>query len=414
MKTIIVIFLILFLNTLNSQVLWQVKSTTATKWFLQDCDEFSNDAIDTKMWKSGLPWGNYVYNLDFMYKAENITFSNGVASIITKKINEPLPIVNEYLDKEYMKTHNQPANANGDYTYQYTGGALTSNKWYKYGYFEMRFKANAERGMWPAFWLFGGNPSEEIDFYEGKGDRENQIHLDMHCDKGCDDFKGGFLNLKKNWGAWVKTDKSLADGWNIISGEWQPDYVKIFLNGQPIGYFGGSFKQAKNLIVNSAVAKNDDAFNPGPNEKTVFPNEFLVDYVRVWSQEDTVSQTKDNYKLFESSVNSITNNDLYYSKPKGKVNFIYNKKALDNERGTITLLPIFYNKYSLSFAGKSFGKVNVDVFDTTEKKVSSFNLENEEFYILDLSALQSGKYKVVIDVFNQKLTHDILIKNPKR
>ena len=136
--------------------------------------------------------------------------------------------------------------------------------------------------------------------------------------------------------------------------------------------------------------------------------------MRVWSQEDTIKQTKDNYKLFESSVNSITNNDLYYSKPKGKVNFIYNKKALDNERGTITLLPIFYNKYSLSFAGKSFGKVQVDVFDGADKRVSSFNFENNEYYILDLSALQSGKYKLNINVLNQNLIHNILIINPKR
>jgi hypothetical protein len=85
------------------------------------------------------------------------------------------------------------------------------------------------------------SPNEEIDFFELKGERDNQIHLDVHCPKGCEDFRGGFLNLKKNWGAWIKNNQSLADGWNIISGEWQPNYVKFFLNGQPIGYFEGEF-----------------------------------------------------------------------------------------------------------------------------------------------------------------------------
>lgn len=399
---------------MQSQVMWQVKSNFSKKWFLQECDEFNEDGLNTNLWKYGYPWGNYVYNLDLLYRSENVVFENGVLSLLTKKPTVPEPIVGENLDAEFLKKKNRFPNEKGEFTYNYSGGALSSVKQYKYGYFEIRFKVNEEKGIWPAFWLYGGSPNEEIDFYEGKGERENQIHLDVHCPKGCEDYKGGFLNLKKNWGAWVKTKESLAKDWNIISGEWQPNYVKFFLNGQPIGYFEGEFKTAQNLIINSAVAKNKEAFNPGPDEKTKFPNSFLVDYVRIWSQEDTIDRLKDKYKLFENTSKTINGNSLYDTKLKSKVKFIYNKKELDQEEGCITLLPVFYNKYSLSIAGKNLGKIQVDIVDLKDTKVAGFSIENAEYYVMDLSALPTGGYKVKINVLNQLLVHHIPVINPEK
>lgn len=396
-----------------SQVMWQLKSNTSVKWYLQENDEFNEEGLNSNMWRYGYPWGNYVYNLDLLYKSENIVFENGVADFKTQKLNTPEPIINENIDANYLKTKNKLPNDKGEFTYNYSGAAISSVKEYKYGYFEMRFKPNSEKGIWPAFWLFGGKPSEEIDFYEGKGERLNQLHLDVHCKNGCDDFKGGFLNLKKNWGAWVKTEDGFANNWNIISGEWQPNYITFFLNGQPIGYYKGNFSSTKNLFVNSAVAKNNEAFKPGPNEKTKFPNSVLIDYVRIWSLEDTIYDNKDKYKLFETTPNTIQTNDLYTTKPKGKVKFIYNN-LLNQEQGFITLLPVFYNKYSLSIAGKKLGNIQVDIIDRFGAKVAGFALENIEYYIMDLSALPTGPYDVKISVLNQTLIHNVPVINPEK
>jgi beta-glucanase (GH16 family) len=414
MKNIFLIFLLFLSIILKSQVMWQVKSNVSTKWYLQENDEFNEEGLNTSLWKTGYPWGNYVYNIDLLYKAENVVFENGALSLITKKPQQQQVIIGEYIDTEYLKKKNKFPNEKGEFTYDYSGGAISSIKQYKYGYFEIRFKANEEKGIWPAFWLYGGNPNEEIDFYEGKGERENQIHLDVHCPKGCEDYKGGFLNLKKNWGAWVKTKQSLAKDWNIISGEWQPNYVKFFFNGQPIGYYEGEFTTAQNLIINSAVAKNKEAFNPGPDEKTKFPNSFLVDYIRIWSQEDTIDRLKDRYKLFENTAKTINSNNLYDTQPKSKVNFIYNKKELNQEQGCITLLPVFYNKYSVSLAGKNLGKIQIDVVDLKDNKVAGCAIENSEYYILDLSTLPTGGYKIKINVLNQLLVHEIPVINPIR
>ena len=413
MKNIAFVFILLCSFVAHTQVMWQVKNTTSKKWYLQTSEEFSEDGLNTNLWKSGLPWGNYLYVYDILFKSENLEFKDGAMAFVTNKPSEPQPIIGENLDVDFLKKKNRFPDANGQYFYNYTSACITSLKQYKYGYFEMRFKANAETGTWPAFWLYGGNPNEEIDFYEGKGERDNQVHIDVHCPKGCEDSKGGFLNLKKNWGAWVKMNESLADGWNIISGEWEPNYVKFFLNGQPIGYFEGEFKTAQNLIINNGVSKNKEAFNPGPDASTKFPNSLLVDYVRVWSQEDTIYNLKDNYKLFQYTPNTISNNDLYQTKPKRNVNYVYDK-VLKEEEGTITLLPVFYNKYSLSIEGKKMGKIQVDVMDRFNTKVAGFAMENAEYYVMDLSVLPTGPYDVKITVLNQTLIHNVPVINPEK
>ena len=96
------------------------------------------------------------------------------------------------------------------------------------------------------------------------------------------------------------------------------------------------------------------------------------------------------------------------------MNFIYDKKELGQEQGFITLLPVFYNKYSLSIAGKNLGKIQVDIMDLKDNKVAGFLIENMEYYILDLSALPTDGYKVKINVLNQLLVHDIPVINPAK
>lgn len=405
-----IILLILAFNV-NAQVMWQVKTNSSQKWYYQDGDEFNDSTIDENKWMFGMPWGSVTMTQDLAFSRNNVIVENGRASFISKKENVSVHINDWEIKPKYLKKTGKKV-VDGMYDVNYTAGMLSSKRKFKYGYFELRFKANEEKGIWPAFWLFGGEPNEEIDFFELKGERENQIHLDVHCPNGCENYRGGFLNLKKNWGAWLKTNESLAKNWNIISGEWQPNYVKFYLNGQPIGYFEGDFKTYQYLFINTSVAKDGEAFNPGPDEKTKWPNTFDVDYVRVWSKEDTIYDLKDKYKLFEYSPYTIDSVNLYQTQLKRKVNYVYDKKELSNELGTITLLPVFYNKYSLSIAGKDLGKIKVEIIDRFDAKVAGFSFENIEHYVMDLSALPTGPYKVKIYLLNQILTQDIPVLNP--
>lgn len=411
MRSVILFFYFLLgWNHVFSQVMWQVKTTTSQKWYYQDGDEFNDFGLNTGKWKTGMPWGNTVMSQDLYFTEDNISISDGKLIITAKKEKKSFSVNEWEIDKKYLAKTGK--SMNGDkYEFDYTSGLISSKKQYKYGYFEARFKSNAERGIWPAFWLFGGNPNEEIDFFELKGEKENQIHVDVHCPNGCDDFRGGFLNLKKNWGGWIKTNHSLANVWNVISGEWQPGYVKFYLNGEPMGIYKGDFKTAQNIFINSSVAKTGGPFSPGPDNTTKWPNDYQVDYVRVWSKEDTVQGYRDNYKTYEYTPISIKNENVYETGQKKKMNFIYDK-GLNEDVGTITLLPILYNKLSLTMLGNKFGRIQIDVIDKDNNKVAGFALENKEYYILDLSDLPTGPYDIKIKVLNQVLIHNVPIIDP--
>ena len=89
--------------------------------------------------------------------------------------------------------------------------------------------------MWPAFWLAGGYPNEEIDVFELKGERPGKIHVDVHCPNDCDDYKTWY-GQKKSWGGWISLNEKLTEGFNVIGIEWQPTYIKYFLNTQNLEF----------------------------------------------------------------------------------------------------------------------------------------------------------------------------------
>ncbi len=412
MKHLIILFLFLIpLKNGFAQVMWQVKDMTSQKWYLEFCDEFDGEDLDDTKWKSGLPWGNAQYFSDSYFLPENISLNNNTLKLSANNVPYPLKLTAWEIDSVWFKKNKKAIPE--EYVFKYRTGCISTKRKFKNGYFEIRFKTQKVHGMWPAFWLYGGSPNEEIDFFEIKSKNEKQFHVDMHCPDGCDNFRGGFLNLHKGWGGWINADNGLNEGWNIISGQWEKDYVKLFLNGTPVAYFKGEFKTWQNLMIENGTERIGKP-PAGPNETTLWPNKLEVDYVRVWSDEDTIYDIKDKYKLFENSPKTISDGNLYTSGVSKKLNLVYDKKALGHERGTITLLPVFYNKYSLSIAGKNLGKIQVDIIDRFDNKVAGFGIENTEYYIMDLSNLPTGPYKVKINLLNQILMHEVPVINPEK
>jgi len=162
MKKIIGLLILAF--NLNAQVMWQVRTNSSQKWYYQDGDEFNNPIIDENKWVFGMPWGNIAMSQDLAFSRNNVIVENGKASFIAKKENVTAHINEWEIKPKYLEKSGKKV-VDGMYDVNYTAGMLSSKRKYKYGYFELRFKANEEKGIWPAFWLFGGEPNEEIDFF---------------------------------------------------------------------------------------------------------------------------------------------------------------------------------------------------------------------------------------------------------
>ena len=239
----------------------------------------------------------------------------------------------------------------------YVTSCIWSKQAFRYGYFEIRAKAPSGQGLWPAFWLFGQNQKDEIDFMEMKGERPNELHIDVHCPDSCEKVFTKPFGLPQNWGGWVKMNQQLTDEYVTYSGVWLPNSLTYYVNGVPVSHYAGDFDTPMNVIANMAVARDGFAFNPGPNTETKFPADYQVDYIRVWK---LVSDNEYKTRMFLGAKRAIaplkypalieaseSNSEFNIKK---KVRFVYNKKNLSKELGFLSLVPIQTNM-ELGYAG---------------------------------------------------------------
>ena len=158
-----------FAFTSVAQVKWNVHTDTSYKWFYENGDEFTNLEIDQTKWIKSLPWSRNVVSSGCYYKDENTYADSGYVFFKADRYQKYEPLMEWELKDSYVKKHPERQKDN-TYFFDYSGGLLWSKDSYKFGQFEIRFKSPRGSGLWPAFWLYGGNPNYEIDFFELKGE----------------------------------------------------------------------------------------------------------------------------------------------------------------------------------------------------------------------------------------------------
>jgi beta-glucanase (GH16 family) len=174
---------------------------------------------------------------------------------------------------------------------------LTKGKWsWAYGRMEARIKIPRGQGIWPAFWMLGANVDAvhwptcgEIDIMEniGKTSDQGTDHGTIHGPQGGGDYNGG----SGVGGSYtLPGGAALADAFHIYAIEWTPNQIKWYLDSTPFftatpaSLPGGStwvFTLPQFFILNVAVGGNWPGY---PDGTTVFPQQMIVDYVRVYQQ----------------------------------------------------------------------------------------------------------------------------------
>ena len=238
---------------------------------------------------------------------------------------------------------------------------LTSCIWsidtFRYGYFECRAVVPKGKGLWPAFWLFGQNGKDEIDIMECKGERSNDVHVDIHLPERKDFVKNN-IGVKKDWGGWIRMKDPIINDTVIYSGVWLPNSLTYFVNGVPVSHFAGDFSTPMNVIVNLAVARDNYPFNPGPDTQTVFPADYQVDYVRVWKLEPNAAKKMTAYPQVDLEDHGWI--PIKKEVLKKKVPLIYPKKELQKEQGFVSLIPVSVNYYLVQVNG--VGEVQISTW----------------------------------------------------
>lgn len=189
----------------------------------------------------------------------------------------------ELLKKSWMKYAAERKTA------AYTSGRVTTQNLasWKYGRIEIRAKLPRGVGLWPAIWMLGDNRQEvgwpecgEIDIMEHVGFNPDSIFATIHTE-AYNHMKGTHKGKK------IFIDKPY-DTFHVFALEWTPEKMEFLLNDMVYSQIENEqkttaewpFDQAFYLIMNTAVG----GMLGGKKgiDDSVFPQQMLVDYVRVY------------------------------------------------------------------------------------------------------------------------------------
>jgi uncharacterized protein YjdB/beta-glucanase (GH16 family) len=178
---------------------------------------------------------------------------------------------------------------------EYTSARLRSKQGWKYGKIEIAFKLPSGYGTWPAIWMlpvnnaYGAWPaSGEIDIMEHVGQTPTAIMGTVHMAGGSGESgPSGRYHIYPN--AEVVPHK-LTLVWEEDAIKWYldnaADYFFSFRKTQNANYIQWPFDEDFYLILNQAVG----GYLGGTPAEGIWPQEFLVDYVRVYQKPRTTSQ----------------------------------------------------------------------------------------------------------------------------
>ena len=250
-----------------------VPSNPTGSWVLSWSDEFNGtngSAPDASKWTydlGGGGWGNGELQT-YTNRPQNVSIQNGNLVITAAK-----------------ETYAGTDGISRDYTSARlkTQGLFSQSS----GRFEARIKIPFGQGMWPAFWLLGNDISSngwptcgEIDIMENVGNLPARVYATIHGPR----YSGG----SGISGSTTLSTGKYADDFHIYAMEWEGLQIRFYVDGSlfatrtPTDLPSGAawvFDHPFFILLNVAVG---GAWPGAPDGTTTFPQQMLVDYVRVY------------------------------------------------------------------------------------------------------------------------------------
>lgn len=180
--------------------------------------------------------------------------------------------------------------ANGEASKQpYTSGRINTKGRFEptYGRIEARMKIPAGKGIWPAFWMLGGDIDRvnwpdcgEIDIVEVGGSNPAKVTGSLHGP--------GYSGTDALNQSIVDPNGGYDDGFHVFALEWTAKGMRWLIDEQPFAWRTPDgmreerstwiFDKPMFVILNLAVG---GVYDGKPNDATPFPSQLLVDYVKV-------------------------------------------------------------------------------------------------------------------------------------
>ena len=258
LRYIIIFFCVFFCSCKEKE---SVKSKEKTNLIFEE--EFKGNSINTSIWSydlgDGCPnicgWGNHERQL---YTKENVTLKEG--NLVIKATKQ---------DSIYN-----------------SGKIHTKEKFeFKYGTVEVKAKLPLGHGLWPAIWMLGSDIDTkgwpacgEIDIMEYVGKKPSVIYTSMHTPSSF----GNTINSKQT------TKPNVEEEFHVYKMTWTEESITFYIDEEEVYTYNPEEKNDKTwpynkpfyLILNMAIGGD---FGGPEVDDSIFPKDFTVDYIRVYS-----------------------------------------------------------------------------------------------------------------------------------
>lgn len=157
-----------------------------------------------------------------------------------------------------------------------------------YGRVEARIQLPEGQGIWPAFWMLGANLDAkgwpyngEIDIMENVGKEPTIVHGTVHGPG----YSGG-----DGIGKPYSMGEPFADDFHVFAIEWEPEEIRWYVDETLFQTLTATdvpgdwvYDHPFFLLLNVAVGGRWPGY---PDETTQFPQQMMVDYIRVYESAD--------------------------------------------------------------------------------------------------------------------------------
>ena len=244
-------------------------------WRLVWNDEFAGTSLDASKWDA-VDWKSPYNNERQAYHPSQVTVSGGNLELTS--IDLP------YGDKAYRS------------------GKVESKWAQQFGRWEIRAKLPGTKGTWPAIWLLPDGkkypwPSQgEIDIMEHRGDIPTITTSAFHW--GPNSRGRRFLTDEQGISLSGR-QVNFTDDFHTYAVEWDAEKIHFFVDGvhhftvsdaETDGFIGG---QSAPMEVQLNVAVGGDYVKDAqPDTTSIWPQQMLVDYVRVYVRAATTGKNE--------------------------------------------------------------------------------------------------------------------------
>jgi beta-glucanase (GH16 family) len=258
----------------------------------------------------------------------------------------------------------------------YRSGLVKSRAAQQFGRWEVRAKLPTSQGMWPAIWLLPDTgqhpwPSEgEIDIMENRGNQPTLTSSAFHY--GTNPPFSHQFTFNEQRTSRFGSFESYPDDFHTYAAEWTANHIRFFVDDvhhftvydADVGGFLSQQSAPMQLIINTAIGGH---FLPNPDESTVWPQQFLVDWVRVYEPANAPAQLTLRNAAFEENSGSLAGWSVFGNTTSANVSV--DNEAVMNGEASLKLYGQFNGQEN--YSGVSQG-ITVSPGDEVQADASIF------------------------------------------